>query len=120
MATDDERRRVAERLRRMVAVGLPPWVGYTYDAVMGYMPLVGQDSAYHESSYREYCLRLADLIDPCDTSLSCRDAVAYDRETLLALAQSMKVRSSWLSASDAARARRIADCILEALGEVAE
>ena len=111
MATDDERRRVAERLRRMVAVGLPPWVGYTYDAVMGYMPLVGQDSAYHESSYREYCLRLADLIEP-----SC------DRDALLELADEMDRRQHDVATAatdgvvDAWCLREYADLIREALG----
>lgn len=124
MATDDERRRVAERLRRMVAVGLPPWVGYTYDAVMGYMPLVGQDSAYHESSYREYCLRLADLIDPCDASHSCRDTVACDREALLALADKARKLGDEENgpASFAVRCtfRVFARSIYKALGEAAE
>ena len=99
MVTDDERRRVAERLRWLRDSDLPPWVGYTYEVVMGYMPKVGESSAYHESSYKEYVARLADLIDPgaakaptssdatatrtdatatCDVSQSCRDTVACD------------------------------------------
>ena len=92
MVTDDERRRVAERLRWLVAVGMPPWAGYTYDAVMGCMPIVGMDSAYNESLFRGYCLRLADLIDPdCDEGRyeGVHTARPVDRKKLLALEDEM-------------------------------
>lgn len=92
MVTDDERRRAAKRLRWLVAVGMPPWVGYTYDAVMGYMPMVGQDSAYHESSYREYVLRLADLIDP-DTADYANGRI--DVKMLLSMADSLDRSLGW-------------------------
>lgn len=62
--TDDERRSVARSLRWLADSDMPPWVGYTYEAVMGYMPKVGEGSAYQESSYKEYVNRLAELIDP--------------------------------------------------------
>ncbi len=91
VVTDDERRRVAKKLRWLVTVDMPPWVGYTYDAAMGYMPLVGQDSAYHESSYREYCLRLAELIDP-DASA---DAVKFDIKALLTMADQLDRSLGW-------------------------
>lgn len=65
--TDDERRLAAERLRWLAASDLPPWVGYTYEAVMGYVPKVGEGSVYQESSYKEYVSRLADLIEPAPT-----------------------------------------------------
>lgn len=68
MVTDDERRRVAERLRRLNA---PSMI-----ALMSILDVSGRDM----------CTRLADLIEPGDMSHGCRDTVACDRETLLALA----------------------------------
>lgn len=89
MATDDERRRVAAALRWLRDSDLPPWAGYTYEVVMGYMPKVGEGSVYQESTYKEYVARLADLIEPGDMSHGCRDTVACDRDALLALADEM-------------------------------
>lgn len=64
---------------------MPPWAGYTYKTVVGYMPLVFLDFAYYESSYRDYCLRLADLIDP-DTTFDAaepdEDTTSHDRDML--------------------------------------
>ena len=114
MVSDDERREAAERLRDEVGCG-SSWPGMErLGLILGIKrePRTGWEG--------RILTRLAELIDPGDMSQGRRDIVACDREALLALAQSMKVRSSWLSASDAARARRIADRILEALGEVAE
>ena len=69
--TDDEKRRVAERLRRLNAPSLI--------ALMSILDVGGRDM----------CARLADLIEPCDTSQNCRDTVACDRDALLALADEM-------------------------------
>lgn len=71
MATDDERRRVAARLRRLNA---PSMI-----ALMSILDVSGRDM----------CTRLADLIEPGDMSHGCRDTVACDREALLALADEM-------------------------------
>ena len=145
--TDDERREAAERLRDEVGCG-SSWPGMErLGLILGIKrePRTGWEG--------RILTRLADLIDPSDTSQGCRDIVAcdliepsesvkciaevkvdgeklvhdavveyagVDREALLALAQSMMVRHSWLSASDAARAKRIADRIREACGEVVE
>ena len=58
--TDDERRRVAERLR---AANGP--------SLMVLMEVLGVDGSHVLS-------RLADLIEPCDMSQNCRDGVACD------------------------------------------
>lgn len=71
MVTDDERRRVAERLRRLNAPSLI--------ALMSILDVGGRDM----------CARLADLIEPCNMSHGCRDTVACDRDALLALAGEM-------------------------------
>ena len=105
MTTDDERRRVAERLRWLMDSDLPPWVGYTYEAVMGYMLKAGEDSAYHESSYKKYVARLADLIEP-----SC------NREALLALADEMDMDAGCHAYVDDYVVNDYARRIREALG----
>lgn len=123
MATDDERRRVALTLRRLVESDLPPWVGYTYEAVMGYMPRVGEGSAYHESSYREYCLRLADLIDP---DASEAETGCIDLKMLLTMADSLDRSLGWCEPDKdgcvrvkVSRLRDVARRIREACGEAA-
>lgn len=72
MATDDERRRVAERLRCAAEQGQP----YTQPTLACF---VGADCV-------DIWTRLADLIEPRDMSHGCRDTVACDRDALLALA----------------------------------
>ena len=84
-------------------------------------------------SWREVFARLADLIEPGDTSQGCRDTVACDREALLALADDLDVRALELlkvNSLDQSRQRRsarrahtmdlMASCsrIREACGEV--
>ena len=96
--TDDERRRVAERLRWLRDSDLPPWVGYTYEVVMGYMPKVGESSAYHESSYKEYVARLADLIDPDTTTDTTTDTTKTAEDTTKTAEDTTKAPTS----SDAA------------------
>ena len=99
MATDDERRRVTERLRGLN--GNVSHVRRVYEAeglsilcddqadyyqicetVAGYLPA----EHMHPCDYEELHSRLADLIDPGDMSHGCRDTVACDRDALLALA----------------------------------
>lgn len=147
MVTDEERREVAGRLcglngnishvRRVYeAEGLSIFCDdqadyyQICDVVTGYLPA----EHMHPCDYEELHARLADLIDPGESgqnpdknrdtvqieSPAVQKAPECDREALLAIAQSMMVRHSWLSASDAARARRIAARIREACGEVAE
>ena len=129
MATDDERRRVAESLRWLAESDLPPWVGYTYEAVMGYAPKVAEGSGYRESSYKEYVTRLADLIEPgedvrCVAEVKVNgeklerlvhDAVVeysgVDREALLALAEEMDAEKNFVLVGGYARRIR------EACGE---
>ena len=79
MATDSERREAAARLReksRKYARELSS----SHTSINAYHEvrevLYGADGA--PKSLCEFFDRLADLIDPCDTSLSCRDTVAYD------------------------------------------
>ena len=76
--TDDERREVAERLRELGKLAYCP--DNTYELMADALDVDDFEGTY------ELFNRLADLIDPGDTSLSCRDAVACDREALLALA----------------------------------
>lgn len=75
MVTDDERRRVAERLRCAAEQGQP----YTQPTLACF---VGADCV-------DIWTRLADLIEPRDMSHGCRDTVACDRDALLALADEM-------------------------------
>lgn len=76
MATDDERREVAERLRCAARQSQP----YTEPTLAC---LIGADCT-------DIWTRLAGLIDPSDTSQGRRDTVACDREKLLALAEEMQ------------------------------
>ena len=101
MATDDERRRVAERLRAAKGPSLMVLM-----EVLG----VGGEGAFD---------RLADLIDPGDTSQGCRDTVACDREALLALADDVDGAADDSGGFEplAGMLRDIARCIREACGE---
>ena len=97
MVTDDERREVAERLRGM----------HDYETAV---PIIRaclglkRGELMDDETRRRMSDRLADLIDPgdtcehwrggecfalgpCDTSQTCRDTVACDREALLAEAK---------------------------------
>lgn len=85
-ATDDERRLIEGRLRELAGRKGPYEIDCRLaEAVMGHdfceTPCDGCLSTV--------LTRLADLIEPGDTSLSCRDTVACDREALLALAEEM-------------------------------
>ena len=73
MATDDERREVAKRLRMGVDKGVPLLLNVAFAAFM-----VDPVSLERVVTSDEAALKLADLIDPGDTSHVCRDAVACD------------------------------------------
>lgn len=110
MATDDERRRVAARLRCAAEQGQP----YTQPTLACF---VGADCV-------DIWTRLADLIEPDDMSHGCRDTVACDREELLALADEMDRRQHDAATAatngvvDAWCLREYADRIREACGVV--
>lgn len=120
MVTDTERREVARSLRE---IELSKGGCVVWWRIAKALKLKQLDGWFGWEKFDpDSAKRLADLIDPdCEEGRYsvARTVRPVDREALLALAQSMKVRSSWLSASDAARARRIADRIREALGVVA-
>ena len=121
MATDDERREAAERLReksRKYARALSS----SHTSTNAYHEvrevLYGTDGA--PKSLCEFFDRLADLIDPGDSSLSCRDAVVCDREALLALAEDVDGAADDSGGFEplAGMLRDIARSIREACGEV--
>ena len=89
--TDDERREVAKRLRGLndnilhvrrvyeaegISILCDDQADYYQicDMVTGYLPA----EHMHPCDYKEVHDRLADLIEPSDTSQSCRDTVACD------------------------------------------
>ena len=71
MTTDDERREVAKRLRMNVDKGVPLLLNVAFAAFR-----VDPVSLERVVTSDEAALKLADLIDPCDTSQDCRDTVA--------------------------------------------
>lgn len=82
MVTDDERREVAERLRglrrgahNVTQLNHGPTWSLAW-CVLG----DGLDECGTGDWFERMCARLADLIEPGDTSQSCRDSVACDRE----------------------------------------
>lgn len=154
MATDDQRREAAERLRkaRWYTIVGKRGDGLTLEWNVALMSELADAVGLKNSAGIEVFNRLADLIDPdttsyttkraadttkyvcdatathtdasatCDMSQSCRDAVACDREALLALALDIK-RSYVFGSMDAdelvvsrgaayAIARRIYDACL--------
>ena len=128
MATDDERRRVARKLREYASwdgeedcfVDCADWG----ERVLNLLYRDGEDR-----TEGEYYARLADLIDPdttTDTTNPGADTTKCDREALLAMADEMYGR---LDEYDAAlhggiymanEMRKYARRIRRALGEVAE
>ena len=89
MVSDDERRRIAERLRglrrganNVTQLNHGPTWSLAW-CVLG----DGLDECGTGDWFERMCDRLADLIDPGDTSQGCRDTVACDREALLSLAE---------------------------------
>ena len=111
MPTDDERREVAERLRAYgKEFGDPTW--------RELCNVVFWDEDSYPTAVRKLHLidRLADLIDPGDTSPSCRDTVACDREALLALAEECDEMRDDGCSIGSYEVYRIAHRIREALG----
>ena len=131
MATDDERRRVAERLREFTKDNQwPLTVGGNSSTIRhAISDIVFGDKKYHSGV--DLLDRLADLVEPgaakaptssdtapthndatepCDMSQSCRDTVACDRDALLALADEMDAEKNFVLVGGYARSIR------EALG----
>lgn len=82
MVSDDERRRIAERLRglrrganNVTQLNHGPTWSLAW-CVLG----DGLDECGTGDWFERMCARLADLIEPGDTSQSCRDSVACYRE----------------------------------------
>lgn len=112
VVSEDERREAAERLRDEVGCG-SSWPGMErLGLILGIKrePRTGWEG--------RILTRLADLIDPGDMSLSCRDAVACDRETLLGLAGYLDAMSLGGWASGPVNVGEVARRIREACGEV--
>jgi hypothetical protein len=94
VATDDERRRVAERLRSLRDIG-----GGVTNINHGYLWSLLWAASGEELSgsdrgdwFERFCARLADLIDPDTTSdrtKTAEDTTKCDREALLVLADEM-------------------------------
>lgn len=114
MATDDERREVAENLRTMCAYGVR-YKEQFYDLLE---ETVMNVEDFHEFS--DVADRLADLIDPgCDTGRKdFRPDVTCDREALLALAEELASVRRWSCYTDS-DLLDIAERIREACGVVA-
>ena len=91
VATDDERREVAQNMRDGVKskteCELLSLNGSSAAIRWLISYVVFGDEKYHSGV--DLMNRLADLIEPSDTSHSCRDGVACDRKALLALADEM-------------------------------
>lgn len=85
MVSDDERREIAARLRSANEHSCSPDCELRY-ALDGSHGCKGNGCT---GCHRDAFDRLADLIDPGDMSLSCRDIVACDRDAMLALAADM-------------------------------
>lgn len=131
MATDDERREVAERLREFTKDNQWPLTVGGNSSTIRYAisDIVFGDKKYHSGV--DLLDRLADLIEPGDMSQGCRDTVACDREALLALARWLDARATdLLKTNSIDRSRRrlvrkehamdlmiVCGCIREACGE---
>ena len=128
MATDDERREVAENLRTMCAYGVR-YKEQFYDLLE---ETVMNVEDFHEFS--DVAERLADLIEPdttSDTAKTAADTTKCDRDALLALADEFESGArdarahKWNEPANAAMAIALADeyeanarRIREACGEV--
>ncbi len=112
MTTDDERRRVAERLKKLRGLDYCKDPRYAVELASN---AVGADHS-NGYSWDKLLDRLADLIGPCDMSQSCRDTVACDREALRSVASGLRSLGE-REVLSAGAAREIADEIMEAIGE---
>lgn len=113
MATDDERRRVAERLRGGYDVAGDGHRRFWFSGTLFGMNV----TARSEEQIRDGLSRLADLIDPGETSQGCRDTVACDRDALLALADELESEGLEGWASGPIHVGEYARRIREACGE---
>ena len=107
MPTDDERREVAERLRGIKTTR----EGCGHDLCCDLWEAVF-DSDYRCDEMCDECEiaaldRLADLIEPSDTSQSCRDTVACDREALLELADDVSESGAIATMIDASEGTKL-------------
>lgn len=114
MATEDERRAAADRLRAEIGWGMS-WPGTQRLGV-----ILGVEGMYELGWEGRFLSRLADLIDPdCEDGRYevARTVRPVDRVTLLALAESLSMVSEMPSAVMGCGAiRRLSDKIREALG----
>ena len=102
MATDDERRKVAERLREL-ELGV---IG-TFIPTVELAENILKSIDYGRSGAMTPYGCLADLIDPGDTSQDCRDTVACDREALLALADDVADSAAMATVMDASEGAKM-------------
>lgn len=118
MVTDTDRREVARRLREIKPCRSGHIKWWEIARALGLKQPAGWFG--WEKFEPDSVNRLADLIDPGDTSHGRRDIVACDRDALLALADSVQYASENVSAEHRYTVgftlRNIADRIREALG----
>lgn len=117
MTSDDERREVAERLRRSwpsIADESP--VNRALRFYLAVNSAIFDPRECDEKDTIDMLDRLADLIDPGDMSQSCRDTVACDREAGESGHESGQNRDSVQKESPAVQIAP--DCDREACGEV--
>lgn len=91
MTTDEERREVARRLRENAEAH--PDMSLLLNVAFADDSLRLDGAMEWKVTPRDAAMRLADLIEPRDMSQSCRDSVACDRYTLLALADVLEVHA---------------------------
>lgn len=109
MATDDERREVAQSLER-----------YAHDQLQGGLLNTLKLATGIDGTWRDVLLRLADLIEPdttTDTTKNAQDTTKCDRDALLALADDLGNMSEELPPAFRDMGTSIAHRIREALGE---
>lgn len=118
MVSDDERRRIAERLRglrrganNVTQLNHGPTWSLAW-CVLG----DGLDECGTGDWFERMCARLADLIYPGDMSQGRRDIVACDRDALLALADRMEEMSGMGALLTAGGLEKASASIREALG----
>lgn len=86
MATDQERREVAARLRELHPEDRSWWGIHGFDWYMFADSLFDAIGCNRIRNWTDY---LADLVEPGDMSQGCRDIVACDRDALLKLADDL-------------------------------
>ena len=114
--SDTKRREVARRLREYVDIP-DDWWADTYPGFYVEKCVFGDVERHKES---ELFVRLADLIDPGDTSQGRRDIVACDRDALLDIADECDMMRDDGLPIGSYEIDRIARRIREALGVCCE